>query len=636
MKTISAFEEIEKALGGIPVEAEVPVVVAIPESLASVCPPLHERAFKQTEDLFRDWEHDPNGEQRLALSMIAEIYEAMATGELPPAYYLSSLAPGMGKTTTIIQSTRELLRDEAFRDVGVIIFLSRLAEIETLISLMGLRRDDVGVLTSNLEINALGRDDPTNASVLFTTQQKLESFAKGNGVDERPVFADMKEFHYNGRPRAVRIWDETTTPSVAHTLTRRGLLSLTEEIERHLNDKALADLTEEFATSLRTFEGNRIQMPDIDKSGLTLNDFKSRFSDSNQEKAGTYWWLSGREVRVHRDNHSGNVTLGWDPLYPSDLAPMLILDASGGLRQTYRFWKARGDLKELPQPPKLYPGLVIHHWDKGAGKGQHRKPETMNVIADGVMKMLSEIPTDEDILIVHHQKQPGKNSPDMRKTLERRIPTDRASKVRFCNWGRHSATNEFKDCRYVILAGILHYDSASYEAMGRGAKALSVDDEFSKEDVKAIQLGEISHHIFQAAGRGAIRKTVKGECPDGCHLYVIFATRSDTGVPQGQLLEIFPGATVEDWYPDGKTSKDRLRGKVREAVEFITNAVAASGSVTTTEVREALGMDRGNFNNNVLNHPDFDPALKAKWIMYEPGSGRRPGRFWQPHEAAVM
>ena len=59
---------------------------------------------------------------------------------------------------------------------------------------------------------------------------------------------------------------------------------------------------------------------------------------------------------------------------PVDLAPMLILDASGRQRQTYEFWfKNRGKLRFLESPQKSYEGLTIHHWNRGAGKDAQKK-----------------------------------------------------------------------------------------------------------------------------------------------------------------------------------------------------------------------------------------------------------------------
>ncbi|MDX8500146.1 hypothetical protein RFM99_17190 [Mesorhizobium sp. VK4C] len=582
----------------------------------------------ETERLFRDeYKHDPNADQWKGLKEIAKVYEQMAEGRADKAFYLSSLPTGMGKTTVAVQSTKALLADPEFNDVGVIYFLSRLEEIERLVTEMGLKPETFAVLTSDETLNALGNPVHEKARVLFTTQQRLENYSKG-----KAAFADMKELRYKGKPRAVRVWDEAILPSLVLTAGNYALKRLPLELLQRKQEKLteLADEIDEFAHSLKSHVGEYVTMPDIDKTGLDLETFRSYFSHSpDKDIAEALWYLSGHVVNVHRDRYSGNVTLGYEDILPADLAPMLILDASGGLRHTYRFWESdRRTLVRLDSPKKSYAGLTIRHWDKGAGSNKHRDFKAVSEIADGVVKMIAGIADDEPVLIVHHKVDARKGQPDIVREIDKRLSRPkRQGEIHYINWGRHTATNEFRDDKHVILAGVWTFPPASYEAMGRGAKRARTEEAFSADDLRATRIGEISHHILQAAGRGSIRKTVNGGCPGGCYLYAVFSSRNDTGFPKDQLKTIFPDATVEDWRPKGPAEAG-LNGNVRKAFRFICEIVEADGEVTTTAVMEHLGMSRGNFKNRVIDHPDFMPALAAKGIVLVPG---KPGvfRFFQ-------
>lgn len=73
-----------------------------------------------------------------ALRCLVETMVAMAEGAARPSFYLSSLDPGVGKTTTLTHFVRALLRSAQYEDVAVLVGLSRLDEIRRLVEEIGL------------------------------------------------------------------------------------------------------------------------------------------------------------------------------------------------------------------------------------------------------------------------------------------------------------------------------------------------------------------------------------------------------------------------------------------------------------------------------------------------------------------
>lgn len=69
-----------------------------------------------------------NGLQDLALAM-----EKMVKGKYKEKYHFSSLDPGVDKTKTISKFCQVLLTIPTYREVGVIIFVSRLTQIKSLV-----------------------------------------------------------------------------------------------------------------------------------------------------------------------------------------------------------------------------------------------------------------------------------------------------------------------------------------------------------------------------------------------------------------------------------------------------------------------------------------------------------------------
>ncbi|MCA1807732.1 MAG: DEAD/DEAH box helicase family protein, partial [Actinobacteria bacterium] len=151
----------------------------------------------------------PNIEE--GLRDLAEALEAMADGQLSRRYHLSSLDPGVGKTTMMKHFIRHLLGSPQHDDVSVMVCVSRIDEVRKMIEALSDDIHNVGVLIgkdNEEDVTApLTQADPTEARVLITTQQMIERRCHGGRC-----FRDVSAFHHRGQPRQVRIWDEAFLP----------------------------------------------------------------------------------------------------------------------------------------------------------------------------------------------------------------------------------------------------------------------------------------------------------------------------------------------------------------------------------------------------------------------------------------
>ena len=507
---------------------------------------LTDAAMSQVKAKFasKEYEHYPSDEQFGGLSDIAQVIEMMAANNITPNFFVSYMPAGSGKTTTLIEAVRAMPSIPNYKDAGVIIFLSRREEIGKLASEMRLKDDDFAVITNEDKYNNLGNPNKTDARVLFTTQQKLNA----RGTDS---FSAMRDFHYKGQPRRVRVWDEAILPSTILTLGQYDISDLLKTISKERKELA-AELSDLFTLLSNVKDGEIIEIPDLDGYNIEMEEARAWFeNDSDKDAIEALFGMSGRRVRV-RDDKLGFTALDYDDILPDDLAPMLILDASANLRKTYEFMHYdRKQVYFLKSPQKSYGGFTIHLWDRGSGRTTHKNDAP--TLVKGIAKTINnDIPKSEDVLVVHFKK--SKYIPDMPKLIGEQIKL-RQSKVHCLNWGQHTATNEFNNVKYVIMSGVLQYRTSQNEFVGRGAKRIKTDDEFSKQDYDYTRLGEIAHNIFQAACRGKVRKSVGDGCPEDCHLYIIMSTNAETGVPEDLLTRTFPGAKVEDWLPVFRLSK---------------------------------------------------------------------------------
>ncbi|MBN8185056.1 hypothetical protein, partial [Roseibium aggregatum] len=231
----------------------------------------------------------PSAQQIEALSDIVATLTAMAGGSSPPKVFLSSLDPGMGKTTALIQFLKEVIRSSDFVDVGVVVFLSRKDEIMRLVEEAGLHTDHFAVLTSDEDCNGLSPTPVNDAQILFTTQQMLARRCKNT------AFMRCDPFFYMGRVRAVRVWDETLEPGEVMALSSDDLGELLPFLRGTAS--TIADQVQDLQAELiRAVSGSIITLPVFE--GLEILSSRSEHVASVHRTLDKLTALSGRSVRV--------------------------------------------------------------------------------------------------------------------------------------------------------------------------------------------------------------------------------------------------------------------------------------------------------------------------------------------------
>lgn len=556
-----------------------------------------------------EYYHRPSDECRNALLQIGIAILQMARNELGGSTYVSCLAPGTGKTTAMTQAVKCLCTDQRFSDVGVIIFLQRLDEIARLVMEIGLDDDEFGVLTSDDRANLQGRqDDKRQAKVLFTTQQQLMARSKGTSK-----FADIDCFWFRQQSRSVRIWDEAIEPSEPLTLARYDLESLKSGFSIE-GEPGLVEEIESFCEAIRGKSGHVSGLPNARKRYTSTTRIRRVFRSSSEKfNAETLWRMSGRTVRLRQKELKGETLISYEDVLPPDLAPLLVLDASALHRTSYHLWKEhRGGLRFLPYAQKAYDGLRIFSWDKGAGKTSQWRDEE-KVIAEGVAKTINQqIAANEPVLVVHFKPA---DDLDFELDLKERLKGT-SDRVRFCTWGRHTATNEFAHIKHIILVGVLAYSNAQYEATLRAARGAKPTDEFSDEELEQVRFGEIAHHLFQAANRGNIRKSEGNKCPEGCCLYLVASSNAAVGVPVSYLERIFPGAEITDWRPVFRPSP-----VAQKVIEYLLDAnFQCRKSVKKADISRHLGVKESNsYVNRLLRNLDLIGVLGENGLLLRVG-----------------
>jgi hypothetical protein len=207
--------------------------------------------------------------------------------------------------------------------------------------------------------------------------------------------------------------------------------------------------------------------------------FLASASPQDQQAITALWLLSGKTVSVRHDGAFGNTVLDYRETLPEGLAPLVVLDASGRVRTTYRQWQEnRGGLELLTRAPKRYDNLTVHCWQTGGSKTTFRR--NVQALVDGIAETINSKP-DKEWLVVHHKDGIGI---DFVPELQKRI-TDNPERVHCIHWGEHQATNDYADVPNVILAGTLFYRPGYYEALTR----LAADKRPAKGAIRSLGSG---------------------------------------------------------------------------------------------------------------------------------------------------
>ena len=578
-----------------------PAMIATMRATAAEPLSLTGRTLRGLRAFFDGQGHRPSDEHWVALWAIARTMEAMLDGTCPAKVHLSACDPGVGKSRTVIHLARELVADEARRHAGMIVSVFTLAEAAAMADAMHDIRDSLCVLTSDADTNARGGAEANDAQILITTQSRLGRLTEG-----RP-FASVTSFFYQGRPRACRVWDESVLPGAVIVIGADALIRMASRL-RGLSPALVAALYQFGSQLLDVADGTVIDVPDFGAdSGVSLHDLVVHLAADNgtearatdRDTAAGLLIVAGRRVGVRRDGRSGSAMLTFREELPADLLPMLVLDASGRVRETYALWQeSRQALELLPAAVRDYGPLTVKVWrTSGAKSGWEKGGERL---VDGIVATIVTKPDEAWLVVVH---KPNVAVGDIARSIRSRLPAEVRDRVSFTTWGRHTGANSWADVPNVILAGTLFYPASYTTGLHHLCANLPVAEGLvGPAELDRMTRGEHRHLILQAICRGQVRRSDGARCQP-MTAYIIASPRSGIA---GELPRVFPGCTVEAWEP----LQVEVKGKLKEAIGCLTEAFEGGRvEVSYSEVCAAIGLDKGNFSARIAKADAWKAAI---------------------------
>lgn len=519
-------------------------------------------------------------------------------GKGHPCFILVSVAPGLGRSTEAIDFIRQY-KEGGFAEGGsVLIFLSRLEEVYTYIYGAKLDVSNFAIVCGDKRLKLMGRgmSDADNARIVFTTQQIFMLYNDGRS------FADMEQYHFKGKPRTLRIWDESLVPADPYKVRLDELNGIAAKVRPTM--PAQVDVLDDF---LKGVEVDAIlPVPAALRAAIDpiLNAADPLGLPDEQVKAlERLRALVGTDVLVTVENLSGTMLVGAGRRIPDDLAPLYILDGSGSVRGTYDLWAKHGKkLQQLFRANGTYENLTVHVHRMGSGRSTLAKAEPR---AKALQIAVDLINADEDEWLLIHHAEPRASIADELRDL-----VSNPARVQSIHWGNHHGSNRYRHIKKVLVLGLLTYSVSGYFALYKAASGLPWAD-MTDAEMHLLKRGELKHNLVQAISRCNIRNM---DCDGGCGKADVYLIASADHDPESLVSETFAGAEVLSWTP----IIPELTGNAKKVVDAILAAFSAAGvtNVTKKSVRESIGLQEGNFGKT-LARPDVIRSLAEQGLGLE-------------------
>jgi len=540
-----------------------------------------------TERLLRDFKfphkyiNSPVDPSKKGFSELKKIIKQGLYSRLESLFYIFAGACGCGKSNLVMENVQEWKIDGFAGDASAIIVLATLKDIGRFIEGCGLDREDYACVTPDQEYCGLGlgKAKANEARIIFVKHAKA-----WRRLQETGSFAAIEEFHYQGKPRTFRLWDEafSAAPAVSFKLDDLNMLAGAVRTSK----PELANMIDALIpNNSDRIQGTKINFPrEIAEPAAEFTMMNRHWLKTNKRLSSTLEglaYLAGRHAVLRSDNLYKWMVVGTGHPVPDDLAPLIVLDASANISDTYRIWANR-DSRVMILPPEWadYSKLTLHWWEEGAGKSTLSRREYRERIVGAVTDLLNSKSTAKSLVVLGLDVVANINGPgySLKDEIEKLLSD--SENVEFVHWGRHVGTNDYREIQNVVIVGGVHYGDAAYEAIAMAATGNMEGND--RQVVASIAHSEFAQNVYQGVGRCNVRNILSGTAGEAT-AYLIASGRKDR---QPYLEKAFPGCAIVDWTPRPPKQKRKIDLIMEKMLELL--AILPS-SISTMELKFACG-----------------------------------------------
>lgn len=472
---------------------------------------------KTSEAMFRqfdEWNHLLNPEAREALTEVVSHIHDLAFGPIghhPGSVceeaHICPLDCGVGKTTALNFSIKQLIQQGY--DQGILLLFYKVDEAEDfrdeLVKIIG--EQNVALITHQHSDR-----EYQSKPVLIITQQRFCNRLTNRRYDDVELFQVMNQA---GQlvPRKVRVWDEALRPAVSYAINTEELtlLAIAAGKANRVKKAEMLMFIEEAEEAIRNAKDCHIAI-DIPDWGITDKMLRDTIiSDTLRDK---FLAVQGQPMSGSLQDRLDHclMTFKVDVPRESGIWPMLVLDAS------YRVNKNAYEQMATSLPicseliggayTKSYANMNVNHINTTTSKnmwGGFNEKDAINRerALDAIINALRLTEKRSLIICSKFAKEKIEENLDLPVGV---LPPE------FLTWGRHAATNDFKDFDNIIIAGLYLKPVPAWIAQLRAYKQLHPTEEIPRGELKEFITGDLWDSLYQAAMRGRARTLDGGVC----------------------------------------------------------------------------------------------------------------------------
>lgn len=306
--------------------------------------------------------------------------------------------------------------------------------------------------------------------------------------------------------------------------------------------------------------------------------------------------------------------------------PVVVTDASAKVNASYAQMARKVPVKWLVDAPKTYRNMALRIVPAAASRSVYRDTKTTRGrdLLDMAARYVATIPADEDVLVVGYKgrfRMKGVEQTELDKALLARLKPEDQARVRWLTWGTHTATNDHKDVRRVLLLGLNFVPRAAGHAASGAALDLDLKRDHPTEDqIREIQAGMLMDSTLQAVLRGNARMGVDGDCGQ---MEVVIPQTKQSGLSADQYRLMFPEVCLTEDHV--LMPPVPLKGRLKELSGVVLRRLEAGETeMSNQSLYEELGMQKTNFSA-LVRKPEWQAYVSNLGLRPQPLKGRAMG-----------
>ncbi|MEO7864017.1 MAG: hypothetical protein ABIU05_27015 [Nitrospirales bacterium] len=491
---------------------------------------LTRHAHRRLISFLQDTGNVISPDHRIALRTLCEAFFAMGKGEIEGRWAMG-LPTGAGKTSAAIKCMATL-HHMGNREMSVVVSAGRIKALWDMKHGMiaaGVPEHKIGLMyvdgrnAKDEKGNPLPGYLPPIESTGDDTKQFLlishQRTAKKDCLDEFRT--------YQGKPRSVVIYDESLLVSdVKHFNVHdlcQALAGCAAKFQLDVCSKPeLATITtwlqEQHRAVSAAYAGYDIEgKNELPSTPLTMEEhvtYQEQFKAEYAEILKEFVEVAHLPLRLLRGLNTAAIT--YQITLPPELKNILVLDASYAIRMIENEGITLRNAEELHSCRRLGVKFdqiksfenvtikrMVQHGGRNSMANKKSKGKMKHVLLDAV-KVIADIPKEEKVLVFVYKDRDHVNLGKYLQTCLEEAGLYNPNRIFIDTWGNETSSNDFRECKHVLLIGSLHRDSTELHA-----KYLGEQDnlwlELTEEKIQAICLSERAHKAYQAFSRGACR-----------------------------------------------------------------------------------------------------------------------------------